>query len=155
RRSHRAVFRRRVRRQKEGETPPMEALIDTPRPGKRNEPPRVRDLPWAGSGLAFTRRPLSFLAHAHESLGSDIVRFGYFGKTLYSVSGGEATELFFGSPSLDLKSGFVEIFGGLLPKRFLGTGDDELYAFSKKKAVFNFSGYVDAVRVSTDEVLRE
>jgi sterol 14alpha-demethylase len=56
---------------------------------------------------------------------------------------------------LDLKGGFVEIFGGLLPKRFIGTGDDELYAFSKKRAVFNFGAYLEAVRVSTDEVLRE
>jgi hypothetical protein len=133
----------------------MEATIDSARGGTSNEPPRVRDLPWAGSGLAFTRRPLTFLAQAHKSLGSEIVRFGYFGKTLYSVAGSEATGLFFSSPSLDLKGGFVEIFGGLLPKRFLGSGDDELYAFSKKKAVFNFGSYVDAVRVSTDEVLRE
>jgi cytochrome P450 len=118
-------------------------------------PPRLRDLPWAGSGLAFSRRPLSFLSHAHDGLGSDIVRFGYFGKTIYSLRGREATELFFASPALDLKAGFVEIFGGLLPKRFLGTGDDELYAFSKKRAVFNFAAYLDCVRTSTDEVLRE
>jgi cytochrome P450 len=131
----------------------MEAMTETTRASKN--PPRLRDLPWAGSGLAFTRRPLSFLTHAHESLRSDIVRFGYFGKTLYSVRGGEATERFFSSDSLDLKGGFVEIFGGLMPKRFLGPGDDELYAFSKKRAVFNMSGYLDAVRLSTDEVLRE
>ena len=121
----------------------------------RREPPRLRELPWAGSGLQFTRRPLTFLASAHDAVASDIVRFGYFGKTLYSLRGLEATESFFSSPSLDLKGGFVEIFGGLLPSRVLGTGDEELYAFSKRRAVFNFSAYVAAVRRSTDEVLRE
>jgi cytochrome P450 len=133
----------------------MEAMTDTTDGSARRAPPRIRDLPWAGSGLAFSRRPLTFLANAHESLRSDIVRFGYFGKTLYSVRGAEATESFFSSPALDLKGGFVEIFGGLLPKRFIGTGDEELYAFSKKRAVFNFGAYLEAVRVSTDEVLRE
>jgi sterol 14-demethylase len=131
----------------------MEAMTHT-MPARR-DPPRLRDLPWAGSGLAFTRRPLTFLANAHESLQSDIVRFGYFGKTLHSLRGPEATQLFFSSPALDLKGGFVEIFGGLLPKRFIGSGDEEIYAFSKKRAVFNMSGYLEAVRVSTDEVLRE
>ena len=133
----------------------MEAMTETNPAGQWRDPPRMRDLPWAGSGLAFSRRPLTFLTQAHKSLGSDIVRFGYFGKTLYSVYGREATQLFFSSPTLDLKGGFVEIFGGLLPKRFLGTGDDELYAFSKKRAVFNFGAYVESVRISSDEVLRE
>ncbi len=133
----------------------MEAMIDSTQPSRRHDPPRIRELPWAGSGIAFSRRPLTFLAHAHDSLRSDIFRFGYFGKTLYSVRGAEATEAFFSSPALDLKGGFVEIFGGLLPKRFIGTGDEELYAFSKKRAVFNFGAYLEAVRVSTDEVLRE
>ncbi|UJR83162.1 cytochrome P450 [Sandaracinus amylolyticus] len=127
----------------------------------RREPPRVSrwssipELPWAGSALAFTRRPITFLERAHAECASDIVRFGYFGKTLYSVRGREATELFFDSVNLDLKGGFVEIFGGLLPKRFLGEEDDDLYAFSKKRSVFNFGAYLDAVHVSTDEVLRE
>jgi sterol 14alpha-demethylase len=133
----------------------MEAMIDTTSAPARRDPPRIRELPWAGSGLAFSRRPLTFLGNAHDALGSDIFRFGYFGKTLYSVRGAEATENFFSSPSLDLKGGFVEIFGGLLPKRFIGTGDEDLYAFSKKRAVFNFGAYLEAVRRSTDEVLCE
>jgi sterol 14-demethylase len=135
----------------------MEAMTSATPTGVWRTPPRLRDLPWAGSGLGFSRRPLTFLSRAHDGLGSDIVRFGYFGKTIYSLRGREATELFFASPALDLKAGFVEIFGGLLPKRFIagGSGDEELYAFSKKRAVFNFGAYLDCVRVSTSEVLRE
>ena len=121
----------------------------------RKGPPQVPELPWLGSGLSFTRRPVSFLAAAHDSLDSNIVRFGYFGKRLYSVRGQAATEDFFASPNLDLTGGFIEIFSGLLPERFLGEPDAELYTFSKKKAVFSFSTYLDHVRKSTDEVLRE
>ncbi|MEM9194120.1 MAG: cytochrome P450, partial [Myxococcota bacterium] len=123
-------------------------------PGPRR-PPQRAELPWAGSGVAFTRRPLSFLQATHDRLGSDLVRFGYFGKTIHSLRGAEATELFFSATNLDLKEGFVEIFGGLLPKRFIGDSDEELYAFSKRRAVFNFSRYLDAVFRSTAEVLHE
>src|SRR5262245_7250227 len=119
----------------------------------RREPPHLQALlPWVGSGLDFTRQPLSFLRRAHDALSSEIISFTYFGKRLYSLRGREGTELLFSSPNLDLKTGFVEIFGGLLPARFLGAGDDELYAFSKQKAVFNFGAYLDAVYRSTDEV---
>ncbi len=117
--------------------------------------PHAAALPWLGSTISFSRRPLSFLRRTHDRLRSDIVRFTYLGKQVYSLRGKEGTELLFSNENLDLPGGFVEIFGGLLPAQFLPERDEGLYDFSRRRSVFSMSAYLDLVRRSTDEVFTE
>lgn len=117
--------------------------------------PDVPELPGAGSSLAFTRGPVTFLGRAHDALGSEVVRFGYLGRTVYSLLGREATEAFFASPNLDVEGGHVEMFGALLPKRFQVETGEALETLGASRCVVDFGAYLDAVRASSREVMTE